>query len=134
EEWTNEVKRWRDTYGMTAVYSDGMAQDDWLSAYEAMRRLRGEVFPDGDIVIHDSYPQSGIPAAAFRPFLYSYATATYMGETAQASGAMTQAQPLALSSICLLRCVVLPSITVISRSTEKKCQSWTAVPQNLSMP
>ncbi|MEN0006117.1 MAG: chitobiase/beta-hexosaminidase C-terminal domain-containing protein [Bacteroidota bacterium] len=82
EEWANEVKRWRDTYGMGAVYSDGMAQDDWLSAYEAMRRLRQDVFPDGDILIHDSYPQSGVAAAAFKPFVYAYATSTYMGENA----------------------------------------------------
>lgn len=85
QEWTDEAKRWRDTYGMGAIYSDGLAQDDWLSAYEAMRRLRGDVFPGGDIVIHDSYPQSGVPAASFRPFIYAYATGTYMGENAEAA-------------------------------------------------
>ena len=84
-EWAAEVGRWRDEYGMSAVYSDGLAQDDWLSAYEAMRRLRGEVFPDGDILIHDSYPQSGVAAAGFRPFIYAYATGTYMGESAEVS-------------------------------------------------
>ncbi|MEM7659554.1 MAG: hypothetical protein AAF399_25790 [Bacteroidota bacterium] len=81
EEWTNEIMRWRNTFGMGAIYSDGLAQDDWLSAYEAMRRLRGEVFPDGNIIIHDSYPQSGVPAASFRPFIYTYATSTYMGDS-----------------------------------------------------
>ncbi|MGB3548539.1 MAG: chitobiase/beta-hexosaminidase C-terminal domain-containing protein [Saprospiraceae bacterium] len=85
-EWAGEAQRWRDTYGMSAIYSDGLAQDDWLSAYEAMRRLRADVFPDGDIVIHDSYPQSGIPGAAFKPFIYAYATSTYMGENADAEG------------------------------------------------
>ncbi|MEO1625939.1 MAG: chitobiase/beta-hexosaminidase C-terminal domain-containing protein [Bacteroidota bacterium] len=85
EEWTDEIKRWRDAYGMGAIYSDGLAQDDWLSAYEAMRRLRGDVFPDGNIIIHDSYPQSGVAAASFRPFIYTYATGTYMGENAVAS-------------------------------------------------
>ncbi|MEM7575033.1 MAG: chitobiase/beta-hexosaminidase C-terminal domain-containing protein [Bacteroidota bacterium] len=84
-EWTNEIGRWRDSFGMGAVYSDGLAQDDWLAAYEAMRRLRGDVFPDGDIIIHDSYPQSGVPAASFRPFIYAYATSTYMGENAVSS-------------------------------------------------
>lgn len=83
EEWATEVLRWRDEYNMTAAYSDGLAQDDLLSAYEAMRRLRGDVFQDGDIIIHDSFPQSGLPAAAFRPFIHSYATSTYMGESAQ---------------------------------------------------
>ena len=88
EEWANEALRWKNEYGMGAIYSDGLAQDDFLSAYEAMRRLRGDVFPDGDIVIHDSFPQSGVAAAAFRPFIYSYATGTYMGENAQvAAGA-----------------------------------------------
>lgn len=84
-EWTNEILRWKNEYGMGAIYSDGMAQDDFLSAYEAMRRLRENVFPSGDILIHDSFPQSGIPAAAFKPFIYSYATSTYMGENAQVS-------------------------------------------------
>ncbi|MEM6397839.1 MAG: hypothetical protein AAF741_15930 [Bacteroidota bacterium] len=82
-EWANEVKRWRDEYDMTAVYCDGLAQDDWLEAYKAMRLLRGDVFPSGDIIIHDSYPQSGIPAAGFKPFIHTYATATYMGESAE---------------------------------------------------
>ncbi|MEM1321946.1 MAG: chitobiase/beta-hexosaminidase C-terminal domain-containing protein [Bacteroidota bacterium] len=85
QEWVNEIRRWRDTYGMGAIYSDGMAQDDWLSAYEAMRRLRGEVFPNGNIIIHDSYPQSAVSAASFRPFIYTYATSTYMGENAVAA-------------------------------------------------
>ena len=83
EEWANEALRWKNEYGMGAIYSDGLAQDDFLSSYEAMRRLRGDVFPEGDILIHDSFPQSGVTAAAFRPFIYSYATSTYMGENAQ---------------------------------------------------
>lgn len=82
EEWANEVKRWRDEYGMGAMYSDGLAQDDFLAAYVAMRVLREDVFPDGDLIIHDSYPQSGVPAANHKPFIHSYATATYMGENA----------------------------------------------------
>ncbi|MEM8907055.1 MAG: chitobiase/beta-hexosaminidase C-terminal domain-containing protein, partial [Bacteroidota bacterium] len=82
EEWANEVKRWRDEYGMTAMYSDGLAEDDFLSAYIAMRVLREDVFPDGDLVIHDSYPQSGVPAANYKPFIHTYATSTYMGEFA----------------------------------------------------
>lgn len=82
QEWSDEVKRWRDEYGMSAVYIDGMAQDDWLSAYRAARLLRGVVFPGGDIIMHDSYPQSGVHAAAQKPFIYAYATATYMGENA----------------------------------------------------
>ncbi len=82
EEWTNEIARWQSEYGMGGMYSDGLAQDDWLSAYESMRRLRGDVFPSGTIIIHDSYPQSGVPASSFRPFIYTYATSTYMGENA----------------------------------------------------
>ncbi|MEM9917356.1 MAG: chitobiase/beta-hexosaminidase C-terminal domain-containing protein, partial [Bacteroidota bacterium] len=85
-EWVNEIKRWRDEYNMGAIYSDGLAQDDWLSAYEAMRRLREEVFPSGNIIIHDSYPQSGVASAGYRPFIYAYATSTYMGENAEAAG------------------------------------------------
>ncbi len=78
----DEVARWRDEYGMEGMYSDGLAQDDWLSAYEAARRLRGDVFPDGTVILHDSFPQSGVAGAAFRPFIYTYATATYMAESA----------------------------------------------------
>ena len=79
----DEVARWRDAYGMDGMYSDGLAQDDWLAAYEAMRRLRGDVFPASTLVIHDSFPQSGVAAAAFRPFIYAYATSTFMAENAQ---------------------------------------------------
>ncbi len=82
DEWVGAVADWRDAYGMEIIYSDGMAQDDWLSAYLAMRMLRQDVFPDGDIIIHDSYPQSGVPAASYKPAIYSYATSTYMGENA----------------------------------------------------
>ena len=81
-EWANEVKRWRDEYGMGAMYSDGLAEDDFLEAYVAMRVLRADVFPDGDIIIHDSYPQSGVPTANYKPFIHTYATSTYMGEYA----------------------------------------------------
>lgn len=81
-EWVNAVQAWRDEYGMGAMYSDGLAQDDWLSAYKAMRLMRGQVFPDGDIIIHDSYLQSGVPTAQYKPYIYSYATSTYMGENA----------------------------------------------------
>ncbi len=80
----DEIARWRDEYGMEGMYSDGLAQDDWLSAYIAMRRLRGDVYPGGTVIIHDSFPQSGVAGAAFRPFIYTYATATYMAENAQA--------------------------------------------------
>ena len=82
ETFADEAMRWRDEFGMDGVYSDGLAQDDWLSAYVLMRRLRGDVFPDGSLIIHDSFPQSGVAAAAFRPFIYGYATATYMAENA----------------------------------------------------
>ena len=85
ELFADEVMRWRDEYGMDGMYSDGLAQDDWLSAYVLMRRLRGDVFPEGSIIIHDSFPQSGVAAAAFRPFIYGYATATYMAENAVVS-------------------------------------------------
>ena len=81
-EWVGAVSDWADAYGMEAMYSDGLAQDDWLSAYVAMRMLRNDVFPDGDIIIHDSYPQSGVPTASYKPAIYSYATSTYMGENA----------------------------------------------------
>ena len=82
ETFAGEAMRWRDEYGMDGIYSDGLAQDDWLSAYVLMRRLRGDVFPEGSLIIHDSFPQSGVAAAAFRPFIYGYATATYMAENA----------------------------------------------------
>ncbi len=83
EVFADEIARWRDDYGMEGMYSDGLAQDDWLSAYVLMRRLRGDVFPGGTVIIHDSFPQSGVAGAAFRPFLYTYATATYMAENAR---------------------------------------------------
>ena len=81
-EWAAAIGEWRDTYGMETMYSDGLAQDDWLSAYQAMRLLRENVFPDGNIIVHDSYPQSGVPSASLKPAIYAYATSTYMGENA----------------------------------------------------
>ena len=88
EEWLGEVERWRDNYGIDGAYSDGLPQDDWLVAYEQMRGLR-ERFPSGPIVIHDSFVQSNMASAEFRPFLYAYASSTFMAEgtkTAEAEG------------------------------------------------
>ena len=74
-----EVERWMREYAIDGIYSDGLPAVEWLVAYEQMRMLR-ELVHDGPLVIHDSVPQSGRAISMFQPFLYTYATHTYMGE------------------------------------------------------
>lgn len=74
------VREWKEKYGMDGVYSDGLPSEDWMVAYKEMRLLR-ELFPDGPIVIHNSVPQSGQAISQFMPFVYTYATFTYLVES-----------------------------------------------------
>ena len=81
-----EVKRWKDEYGAAGVYSDGVPTIDWLTTYEEMRRLREEVFPDGDIQIHVSLGPPIHQSDIFIPFLYAYADGVSMGEGLDGAG------------------------------------------------
>lgn len=73
------VQQFKDKYGVDGLYSDGLPSADWLLAYKEMRMLR-ELFPDGTLIVHDSFRQSGKPISMFMPFLYTYATSNYMAE------------------------------------------------------
>jgi len=73
------VRQFKEKYGIDGVYSDGLPSADWLLAYKEIRMLR-ELFPDGTIIVHDSFHQSGQAIAQFKPFLYTYATFNYMAE------------------------------------------------------
>jgi|GEM_PF-1870743 len=79
DEFVGAVKRTKDKYGINGIYSDGLPSADWMLAYKEMRMLR-ELFPDGMLIVHDSFRQSGKPIAQFMPFLYTYATFMYMAE------------------------------------------------------
>jgi hypothetical protein len=84
EEYVNEVKRWKEKYGIEGVYSDGMPSPEWIVSYEEMRMLR-ELFPDGPVVIHSTGQAYGGGAPLhlpdiFMPFMDCYATATIKSE------------------------------------------------------
>lgn len=85
DEYINEVKRHRDTYGITGVYTDGVPPLDWLKAYDGMRRLR-ELFPEGGIIVHTTgqTANGGAPLATpevYIPAIDAYATLTLRGES-----------------------------------------------------
>ena len=84
EEYVNEVKRWKNKYGIEGVYSDGMPTPEWIVGYEEIRMLR-ELFPDGPVVIHSTGQAYGGGAPLhlpdiFMPFIDCYATATVKSE------------------------------------------------------
>jgi hypothetical protein len=84
EEYVNEVKRWKEKYGIEGVYSDGMPTPEWIVSYEEIRMLR-ELFPDGPVVIHSTGQAYGGGAPLhlpdiFMPFIDCYATATVKSE------------------------------------------------------
>ena len=79
----DRVRAWKERYHIQGVYSDGLAEDDWLVAYEEVRMLR-ELFPNGTLIFHDTL-HHGMPVAEFRPFLHTYATATLMSEGVHSS-------------------------------------------------
>ena len=90
QEFINEVIRWRDTYGIEGIYSDGLPSQEWLVAYEEMRMLR-EAFPAGNLFIHTTGQSinGGPPLALpdiFMPFIDTYATATIRGEWVPGEG------------------------------------------------
>lgn len=68
-----------DTHDMAGFYTDGLPAVDWLLGYEQMRMMR-EQLGDGMILVHDSVPQSGRHVATLAPWIYTYATTTYMAE------------------------------------------------------
>jgi len=78
EEFLDEVKRLRDTYGIEGVYYDGHS-DRWLHAYELMRMTR-ELFPDGTIVLHDTQPAPLLECSLVTPAISTYADMTLAGE------------------------------------------------------
>lgn len=67
------------THDMAGFYTDGLPAVDWVLGYEQMRMLREELH-DGVILVHDSVPQSGRHVATLAPWIYTYATTTYMAE------------------------------------------------------
>ncbi|MBO5007597.1 MAG: hypothetical protein J6D26_02040 [Clostridia bacterium] len=90
DEYINEVKRHRDTYGIDGVYTDGTPDIEWLAAYEGARRLR-ELFPDGPIIVHQTgkHGNGGPPAGLhdmFIPAIDSYFTITLRGEDIPGEG------------------------------------------------
>lgn len=76
EEFVGEIRRWKETYGIDGIYSDGLPGSDWLAGYLEMRLLR-ELFPDGALVIHDSGPQTGND---MNRFVHTYADITLLAE------------------------------------------------------
>lgn len=85
EEYLSEVKRHRDEYGITGVYTDGLPPLDWLKAYEGVRKLR-EIFPDGTLIAHTTGQNAngGPPLATpelYIPNIDSYMTYTLRGES-----------------------------------------------------
>ncbi len=96
DEYISEVKRHKEGYGITGVYTDGVPPIDWLKAYEGMRRLR-EVFPDGCIIMHTTgqAANGGAPLATpevYIPAIDAYATFTLRGESV-ASNTLDWAYP-----------------------------------------
>ena len=55
----------------TGIYSDGLAEDDWIVAYEEMRMLRQLFGANGTLIVHDTIREEGIPPAQYRPFLHA---------------------------------------------------------------
>jgi DNA-binding transcriptional ArsR family regulator len=78
EEFTGEVKRLRDAYGFEGVYYDGIPLD-WVVAYEEMRMTR-EIFPDGRVILHHTYPAPLYEGSIELPAIASYADVTWMAE------------------------------------------------------
>jgi len=83
-EFTGEVKRIRDRYGISGVYFDGIPLE-WPVAYEEMRMTR-ELFPDGVIVLHHTYPAPLMEASIELPAVASYADVTWMAELVYGEG------------------------------------------------
>ena len=91
DEYIADVKRYRDTYGIDGVYTDGTPDLEWLAAYEGVRKLR-ELFPDGPIIAHQTGkhgnggPPTGMPDL-FIPAIDSYLTISLRGEGVEGEGA-----------------------------------------------
>ena len=78
KEFAGEVKRLRDTYGFEGVYYDGIPLD-WVVAYEEMRLTR-ELYPDGVLILHHTYPAPLYEGSIELPAIASYADVTWMAE------------------------------------------------------
>jgi len=74
-----EVRRMRDDYGFEGCYFDGLPTESWVVAYEEARLAR-EVFPDGMIVLHHTYPAPLMEDSVELPAIASYVDMTFMGE------------------------------------------------------
>lgn len=91
DEYINEVKRHRDTYGIDGIYSDGLPDKEWLAAYEGARKLRG-LFPDGVLIFHttgqdgNGGPPMAVPDISI-PAIDAYSTMTLRGEGVEGDGA-----------------------------------------------
>jgi hypothetical protein len=102
QEYIDNVRAFKERYGIEGVYSDGDPSPEWVVAYEEMRMLR-ELFPDGVIVLHTTgQPGNGGPPLSepdlFIPAIDTYATATYRGEWVLYEGGLGWQYPRYISS------------------------------------
>jgi hypothetical protein len=85
-EYVARVADWKEVYSIDGIYTDGLAEDDWTSAYEAMRLLRTTFGAAGTLIVHDTIQEVGASPAEYRPFIHAYSTATLMGEGESSAG------------------------------------------------
>lgn len=102
QEYIDNVRAFKEEYGIEGIYSDGDPSPEWVVAYEEMRMLR-ELFPDGVIVLHTTgQPGNGGPPLSepdiFIPAIDTYATATYRGEWVLYEGGLGWQYPRYVSS------------------------------------
>jgi hypothetical protein len=78
-EFTDQVRKLRDEYGLEGVYYDGLRLEGWVISYELMRLTR-EIFPNGTILVHHTDPPPLMDPALVLPAVATYADITYTGE------------------------------------------------------
>lgn len=90
DEFAEQLKIFRDEWGMEGAYFDAVPALEWLVAYEELRMTR-EIYPDGFILLHatghpyDGGPPLGEPSIKI-PALETYTDATYTGENVYGYG------------------------------------------------
>ncbi|BAM03063.1 chitobiase/beta-hexosaminidase C-terminal domain-containing protein [Phycisphaera mikurensis] len=98
EAFIEDVRHWKERYGIDGVYSDGLPID-WVLAYEQVRQMR-EIFPDGIIHLHVTgiWANGGPPLATsdiFCPFVDTYADSIVSAENLQAGPTAADTDPKA---------------------------------------
>lgn len=84
-EFAAEVRRLKEEWGFEGVYYDGLPTESWVVAYEEMRLTR-EIYPDGTIILHHTYPTPLMEASIELPAITTYADMTFMGEEIYGQG------------------------------------------------